>query len=103
MIRQALLYLNEYYAQPLKVQDLANSLNVSYRHLARLFKQVTGVTIIGKLNDIRVNQAKNLLKDTDVTIRDIALRVGFENEFYFTNIFSHYTYTTPSAFRKKFR
>lgn len=103
LVRQAILYLSEYYAHPIKVQELANSINMSYRHLARIFKQATGLTIIEKLNDIRVNHAKDLLKHTNEAVREIALQVGFENEFYFSNIFNHYTYMTPTNFRKKFK
>ncbi len=100
VVRQALLYLAEYYASDLGVKEVADSLHVSYRHLARIFKQVTGFTIIEKLNHIRINHAKKLLLETDKTIREIALEVGFNNEFYFSNIFNQYALITPSLFRK---
>jgi AraC family transcriptional regulator, transcriptional activator of pobA len=103
LVQQAILFLSEYYASDIPVQDLANSINISYRHLARIFKQVTGLTIVEKLNDIRVYEAKKLLKDTDKTIREIAREVGFENEYYFSNTFTHRAYTSPSKFRKRFR
>lgn len=102
IVRQAIFYLAEYYASPIAVADVASSLNVSYRHLARIFRQVTGVTIIEKLNDIRINQAKILLKSTDKTIKEIARQVGFENEFYFTKLFGKASFTSPSGFRKQF-
>ena len=100
LVRQALLYLTEYFASDLSVKDVADSLNISYRHLARIFKQVTGFTMIKKLNDIRVNHAKTLLVETDKTICEIALEAGFNNEFYFANIFKLYTFSSPSIFRK---
>jgi AraC family transcriptional regulator, transcriptional activator of pobA len=103
LVQQAIVYLTEYYAHDLSVKDLANSLNISYRHLARIFKHITGVTIVEKLNDIRINEAKKLLKDTDRTIREIAREVGFQNEYYFTTIFSQTSYITPSKFRSKFK
>lgn len=101
-VRQAIIYLAEYHAGPIAVNDLANSLNLSYRHLARIFRQVTGVTIIEKLNDIRINQAKILLRNTDKTIKEIARQVGFENEFYFSSLFGKSAFTTPSEYRKQF-
>jgi len=102
IVRQAILYLSEYYAQPIAVADVARSLNVSYRHLARTFRQVTGVTIIEKLNDIRINRAKMLLRQTDMTIKEIARRVGFENEFYFSKTFGRSVFTSPSEFRRQY-
>jgi AraC family transcriptional regulator, transcriptional activator of pobA len=103
LVQQAIVYLTEYYAHDFSVKDLANSLNISYRHLARIFKHITGVTIVQKLNDIRINEAKKLLKETDRTIREIAMVVGFQNEYYFTTIFSQNSYITPSKFRSKFK
>lgn len=103
LVQQALLFLSEYYVSDISVQDIANSINISYRHLSRIFKQVTGLTIIEKLNDVRVNEAKKLLKETNKTIREIAREVGFENEYYFSNTFTHHAYTSPSKFRKRFR
>lgn len=103
LVHQVVMYLSEYYANPITVMALANIFNVSYRHLARIFKQVTGITIIEKLNDIRINVAKELLKNTTKTIREIATDVGFENEYYFSSTFSRYSFTTPSEFRKRVR
>lgn len=103
LVQQAVLFLSEYYENHISVGDLVNALHVSYRHLARVFKQVMGVTVIEKLNDIRINKAKTLLIDTDEPIRTISLMVGFENEYYFSRLFSQYTYSTPTEFRKKFR
>lgn len=103
LVQQAILYLSEYYTNHLNVQDVAISLNISYRHLTRIFKNITGVTIIEKLNDIRINEAKKLLKETDKPIREIARSVGFDNEYYFTTIFSHHSFITPSKFRSKFK
>ncbi len=100
IVRQALLYLSEYSSSHISVNDLASSLNISYRHLARIFKNITGVTIIEKLNELRVNHAKRLLIDSDKSIREIALTVGFENEYYFSNTFSQYVYSAPTEFRK---
>lgn len=100
---QAVLYLSEYYPNSIRVTELSDSLNVSYRHLARVFKQATGVTIVEMLRDIRVQKAKELLLSTEKSIQEIAAEVGFENEYYFSRMFSRQAFTTPSAFRAKFR
>ena len=103
IVSQACLYMSEYYANEIHVMELANLVNVSYRSLARSFKQATGMTIIKKLNDIRIHEAQKLLRNTEKPIRQIAVEVGFENEYYFSRIFSHRTCITPSEFRKKFK
>jgi len=101
LVRQATLYLSEYYAEPITVSELAASLNISYRHLARLFHRITGVTLNEKLNDLRMNQARILLRGTDLAIKEIACAVGFPNEFYFSSLFRRTAFITPSEYRRR--
>ena len=100
---QVTMYLQEYYNQPINVENIAASLNMSYRNLSRNFKSETGITIIEKLNEIRIAEAKKLLISTNLPIYEIAALVGFENEYYFSNSFRRYAATTPSSFRKNNR
>ena len=97
---QVIMYLNEYYDRAITVQDVASSLNMSYRSLSRNFKKETGITVIEKLNEIRIAAAKNLLISTNLPINEIAVKVGYANEYYFSNTFRQYSAATPSAFRK---
>jgi len=99
VVRQTLLYLNEYYASRVRVEEVADALHVSYRHLARVFRRETGLTVVEKLNDIRIRQAKKLLKDTDLPMRQIAAAVGLKNEFYLSALFRRLAMVTPSEFR----
>jgi len=100
---QVILYLNEYYPSKIYVSDIAKALNMSYRNLARVFKKETGISIIEKLTEIRVNKAKQLLLTTDGTMLDIATAVGFENEYYFSNAFNDTLMQRPSQYRKAHR
>jgi len=99
LVNQALIYMSQYYHLDTSAKDIATSLNISYRHLARVFKNATGIPLIKKLNDIRINEAKRMLIETDDSINEIATAVGFENEFYFSNIFKKYSLISPSKFR----
>lgn len=100
LVQQVTLYMEEYYASNIKVQELADALHMSYRNLSRRFKQQTGLSLIEKLNDIRIARARTLLLETNMTLREIAAATGFDNEFYFSNQFHRYTLTTPGQFRK---
>lgn len=97
---QVNLYLEKYYMTKIRVQDIANALNVSYRTLARSYKAETGYTILDMLTKIRLDQAKKLLKGERVSIYDIAIACGYENEFYFSKIFKENEGMSPSCYRK---
>ena len=99
LVNQALLYLSQYYAQSIRVDEVAHSLNVSYRHLARIFKSVTGQTVIQKLNAIRLEEARRLLAETNMPVGEIGKQVGFTNEYYFSAIFKQVIATTPTQYR----
>jgi len=103
LVHQAILYMKNDHSKQFNVSDMSDSLYVSYRHLSRLFKEVTGFTLTQMLNEIKVEHAKKLLMETDKTLKLIAEEVGFENEFYLSKIFTKYAHKTPTDFRKSFK
>lgn len=103
LVRQVELFMEEYCAADFKVQELADAMHMSYRNLSRKFKQQSGVTIIEKLNDIRIGRAKKLLLETDMTLREIAAATGYDNEYYLSSQFHRYAMSTPGQFRRRVR
>ena len=97
---QVMLHLSEYYREKIYVEQIAAALHMSYRTLSRRFKEETGITLSEALNEIRIRNAKKLLVESDMRIYEIALAVGFENEYYFSNAFRKYSHMTPGKYRK---
>ena len=100
VVEQVLIYLNEYSAMDFHVNELADSIGYSYRHLSRIFKDTTGSTIIEKLNSIRIAKAIELLESTDMPISVVCSTVGFQTETYFYTLFSQFTHMSPAQFRR---
>lgn len=100
---QVEFYLMEYGGEKMKAEDVANAMNVSYRTLARKFKQETGLSVMEKLSEIRLNQAKKMLLSTDYTIYKIAQSCGFESEFYFSRYFKEKEGMSPTRYRTQNR
>ncbi len=97
------LYLNEFYMNNITVTDIANSLNISYRHLARIYKAARGMTFIEKLTAIRIDNAKKALVETQKPIKQVALEFGFSNEYYFATLFKKTTGCTPTEYRQRYK
>lgn len=97
---QVIVFLKAYYKQKLSVNDIATALNISYRTLSRKFKDETGITISEKLEQIRINEARRLLLETNKTMLQIAEEVGYENEFYFSRVFKKHEYLSPTSYRR---
>lgn len=69
----------------------------------RLFKESTGQIPSNHILMLRIQKAKQLLAESDMPIREISTVCGFDNEFYFSNVFKKQTALAPSVFRKKMR
>lgn len=65
-----------------------------------MFKKETGQTFINYLNNYKIERSKDLLKNTNMTLLDISLEVGFNNQSYYSTIFKKYTNMTPQEYRE---
>lgn len=82
-----------------KVEYYANKLCISPKHLSAVVKELTGVTA-GTIIDRHVTlEAKVLLKNTDLTIQEIAARLNFPNQSFFGKYFKHATGLSPTQYR----
>lgn len=99
-IDSILSYINENYKKDIDVNLLAENIGISYTHLRRLFVNVTGENLVSYINNLRITEAKRLLKETDTSIMSIALGLGYNNDQSFNRYFKKYEGITPGEYRK---
>ena len=99
VILSSINFIRENYHKKLALDDLATNVNISPYHFSRLFKKETGYSPYEYITITRLNQAKTLLKTTDLTIKEIAFSVGFNSESNFVTCFKKHGDVTPSKFR----
>lgn len=92
-------YIEENYEQELSISELSKVAGLSEFYFSRLFKKYTGFTIHEYIIKTRVVNAKELLKSTNLSIREIAYQCGFSNESSLCNTFKKVTDMTPGNFR----
>ena len=95
------VYLQENYDKPVDFSALADSLAVSAPYLSKLFHEQTGSSPSKYLTEIRMRQAKKLLMDTNLTVREIAVRVGYPDPFHFSRSFKNVSGVSPVQFREE--
>ena len=100
LVRKAMAFIHEHATDPISRQDIAQHVNIAGDYLTFCFRQELGTTPIEYLQRYRVNQARLLLKDSERTITQVALDVGFSDSGYFSRIFRRITGMTPEAFRR---
>ena len=87
----------------LSLAELAAVAQTSPTHFARLFKHATGLAPHRYVTTCRMEQAKQLLAETDVSLSEIGLQVGCADQSHFTALFRKYVSTTPLAYRNTTR
>jgi len=93
--------LERKYRSGLKVGDLAAELGVTPTHLTRVCNRTCGRTAHELLADRRMHEARRLLADTRLPVRDVSASLGFASPAYFTRAFQGSTGKTPSDFRRQ--
>ncbi|MEK5038218.1 helix-turn-helix transcriptional regulator [Sporosarcina sp. FSL K6-3457] len=97
--QEVITYIMTYYNKRIDINELA-ALNFTHpSHLSRKFKQETNLTITAYQQQIRMHQAKHLLKNESLPIEEIAWTVGYEDSSYFSRVFKQETGYTPSQYR----
>ncbi len=101
-IRTAIDYIKSNYSQKITLSQLADSANMSKEYFCRKFRDITGVSPIHYLTQIRIENSCLLLKNTDYGIGDIAMNCGFSSFSYYSEIFKKYMACTPKEYRNRF-
>ena len=95
-------YIYNNYMNKITLQDIANQVYLSSYYLCHQIKDITGTTFKELVNNVRVDESIKLLLDSDKTISDISLDVGFSHTRYYNKSFKDYYKCTPLQFRKKY-
>lgn len=99
-IKQAIEYIKKNYDKDLNMAVVSNYVSMNYSLFSLSFKEYTGVNFVNFLKEIRINQAKALLENTDWKIQEIASKVGYENEKNFMKIFKNTCGISPTEYRR---
>lgn len=99
IIKKAMVYIAENFNTPLTLEDVSDHVHLHPSYFSTVFKNAAGLSFKEYLNKVRIEESKILLQNTDFSIIDIAVAVGFEDQSYFSKVFKKYTGTTPKQFR----
>lgn len=94
-------YIEENSHQDFSLAALAEQYNYNEKYLGRLFKQRTGFTIREYCNQVRLKNAKRLLKSTKLSVARISALTGYNNVTYFIRVFKEDTLLSPMQYRQK--
>lgn len=99
-IRQAITYVETHYSQQLRLEDVAGEIGLNAAYFSNIFKKETGESFTDYLVNYRMEKAKELLKESDLTICEIAMRIGYMDTRYFSKLFKKNVGIKPTDYRK---
>lgn len=99
MIQKAIVYINEHFRDEIALSEILAIVKMSKSYFSNIFKKVTGFTFVNYLKNLRVEKAKQLLKETSQPIWWVGEQVGYEDERYFRRVFFECTSQTPKQYR----
>lgn len=102
IVTHALEYISDHYAEKVRLSDVADSVYVSQWHLSKLLNAITGKGFSEILNGIRIERAKELLKNPAYRIGDVAEKVGFNDLAHFSRVFKKETGMSANEYRNRF-
>ena len=101
LVEDAIAYIALNIQENLSIDKIAQKVFLSPDYFRRLFKDATGMSPIKYMNNLRISKAEALLKDTNLTVGEIAQAVGIYDANYFSKLFHSFFQCTPTEYRKK--
>ncbi len=102
LIKKAVQYINDNYHKKISLDDIASHVGISKYYFSVLFKKEKDITFSSYLNSVRIEKAKQLLRNPQITINDIVDEVGFNDSQYFSKTFKKYVGMTVTEYRSKY-
>ena len=96
-------FMEENFSSHITLSDIASKIALSPNFFHTVFKSIIGKTPSEYLLDIRLNTAKNMLVNTDLSLLEIAVSCGFESQAYFCYVFKKHLAATPKKYRTENR
>jgi beta-glucosidase len=103
LVKETNRYVYAHLQEPFNVKDLARYLRCHPDFLSRKFKQLTGGNLSLYIRHIRIDRAKELLKNPKILIDEVSEKTGFTDRGHFTKVFRKVTKTTPGQYQRQFR
>lgn len=98
-ISKAKAYIHDHYRESFSLEDVAEYVELTPTYFTKLFKDQTQQTFIDYVTDYRIEKSKELLRQTNLSLKEIAYEVGYKDPNYYSRVFKKWTNESPKQFR----
>ncbi|MGL4344936.1 MAG: response regulator transcription factor [Cellulosilyticaceae bacterium] len=94
-----LQFINHHYMKNISLADIASNFNLSQSYISQLFRKETSSTYTEYISQLRIQKAKELLLNNDLSLNDISEAIGYNDYFYFLKSFKKHVGISPGKYR----
>lgn len=98
-VKRVIDYINEHMSDKITLKMIAKEINMNESYLCRTFKNSTGKNFVDFVYKLKIEKAKELLKNTDIMVKEVSAMIGIDDQFYFNRIFKKYVGVSPSEYK----
>ncbi len=102
ILKTAMNYINDNFQKDISLDDVSRVVNISPYYFSKIFKEENGLNFIEYLTNVRIDKAKKLLEDSNLSIKEICLSCGYTDPNYFSRSFKKNVGVTPTEYKEKF-
>lgn len=102
IVKKACDFINENYTNDISLENVANYIGLNASYFSKLFKDATGITFVKYLEKQRMEEAIKLIRNTNMMISEIGIKVGYNSPNYFSRVFKRFTGLTPDNYRQRY-
>ena len=103
LVKAVKKYLSEHIDEKITLNDISKQFMVSASTMKTVFKEVTGEGVITHFRNLKIETAKYLLEEGCESVEEIAMRLGFDTQGYFSRVFKLVTGKTPTEYKNIFK
>jgi AraC-like DNA-binding protein len=100
-VESSISFMQQHLAQLLSLEEIAQSVNFSASHYSAIFRKKTGFAPIEYFNHLKIQRACQYLHFTELRVKEIADKLGFEDPYYFSRLFTKLMGMSPNQYRVK--
>ncbi|RPJ95335.1 AraC family transcriptional regulator [Rummeliibacillus sp. TYF005] len=101
VIEQAVDFMHQHYTEKISVAEISKRFKINRRRFTELFERHTGLNPSNYIIELRMKEAKEMLRQSDLSIAVIAFQLSYDDPFYFSRIFKKYVGVSPTAYRRE--
>ena len=99
-IDQSIIFMQKNINKTIKIADISNHVKLSESHLTKIFRNKTGTSPMDYFINLKMQEAIRLLTNQSLKIKEVAFRLGYSDQYYFTRIFTKHIGSSPGSFVK---